>query len=147
MTTKEPTGTKETTKEAAKDLIAEATATLAKELPGIDRPLIDKQAHRRNISDAQDALAREFRTLLSDTEKLLKHTADSAEEQTQALRDKLRYNLERGKVLLQERRSALEEQGSAAAKATEDYVVDHPWQSVGIATGIGFVLGLLARRR
>ena len=31
--------------------------------------------------------------------------------------------------------------------ATEDYVQSNPWQSVGIAAGVGFLIGLLASRR
>jgi len=37
--------------------------------------------------------------------------------------------------------------GEEAVKATETYVRENPWQSVGIAAGIGLVLGLLISRR
>ena len=35
----------------------------------------------------------------------------------------------------------------AAVTAAEDYVQSNPWQSVGIAAGVGFLIGLLATRR
>ena len=35
----------------------------------------------------------------------------------------------------------------AAVIATEEYVQANPWQSVGIAAGVGFLIGLLATRR
>ena len=34
-----------------------------------------------------------------------------------------------------------------AVKATEAYVRENPWQAVGIAAGVGLVLGLLISRR
>ena len=33
------------------------------------------------------------------------------------------------------------------ADATEEYVRDNPWQSVGIAAGVGLLIGLLLSRR
>jgi ElaB/YqjD/DUF883 family membrane-anchored ribosome-binding protein len=33
------------------------------------------------------------------------------------------------------------------AGATEDYVQTHPWQTIGIAAGIGILIGMLISRR
>jgi ElaB/YqjD/DUF883 family membrane-anchored ribosome-binding protein len=35
----------------------------------------------------------------------------------------------------------------AAGHATDEFVHDNPWQSIGIAAGVGLVLGLLVSRR
>ena len=35
----------------------------------------------------------------------------------------------------------------AAAKATDGYVHENPWKSVGIAAGVGLLLGMLIGRR
>jgi ElaB/YqjD/DUF883 family membrane-anchored ribosome-binding protein len=37
--------------------------------------------------------------------------------------------------------------GEDAVIATEDYMRRNPWQSVGIAAGVGLVLGVLLARR
>ncbi|GGJ89821.1 DUF883 family protein [Pseudomonas matsuisoli] len=113
----------------------------------LKEPVVDKDAHKRNLNEAQDALVKEFRTLVNDTEKLLKRTANAAGDQADELRVKLNENLERAKAALKEQEASLREQGRAAAQATEEYVVTHPWQSVGIAAGVGFLLGLLSSRR
>ena len=42
---------------------------------------------------------------------------------------------------------ALLEKTKLAAKATDDYVRDNPWQAVGIAAMAGLVLGILISRR
>lgn len=109
-------------------------------------PLIDKSAHRRNLQAAQNALIEEFHTLIGDTERLLKHTQDTAGGQTEELRSKLNANLERARTMLKEQESSLREQGQAAIQCTEEYVHTHPWQSIGIAAGVGFLLGLITRR-
>ena len=39
------------------------------------------------------------------------------------------------------------EKSKYAAKATDDYVQDNPWQSVGIAAAVGVIVGLRIGRR
>ena len=34
-----------------------------------------------------------------------------------------------------------------AADVTDKYVHDNPWQAIGVAAGVGFLLGLLIGRR
>jgi ElaB/YqjD/DUF883 family membrane-anchored ribosome-binding protein len=33
------------------------------------------------------------------------------------------------------------------ARATDDYVHEHPWRAVGAAAGVGLIIGLLISRR
>ena len=108
--------------------------------------LIDKSAHRRNLQAAQNALIEEFHTLIGDTERLLKHTQSTAGTQSDELRGKINANLTRAKQMLKEQEGSLREQGQAAIQCTEEYVHTHPWQSIGIAAGVGFLLGLITRR-
>ncbi|MHB0852914.1 ElaB/YgaM/YqjD family protein [Stutzerimonas nitrititolerans] len=113
---------------------------------GNSTPLIDKSAHRRNLQAAQNALIEEFRTLIADTERLLKHTQETAGSQTEELRGKINENLARAKEALMTQEGSLRDQGQAAIQCTEEYVHTHPWQSIGIAAGVGFLLGLITRR-
>jgi ElaB/YqjD/DUF883 family membrane-anchored ribosome-binding protein len=39
------------------------------------------------------------------------------------------------------------DQAKHAAKATDTWVHDHPWTAIGIAAGIGVLLGLVVNRR
>lgn len=107
----------------------------------------DKDVHRRNLQDVQRAISREFQALISDAEKLLKQTTSSAGGQTEELRNRINANIERAKSLLKDSESSLREQSQAARQATEDYLHQHPWQSLGIAAGVGFLLGLLSAPR
>jgi ElaB/YqjD/DUF883 family membrane-anchored ribosome-binding protein len=89
----------------------------------------------------------DFQTLVADTEKLLAHTASLAGDHADELRDQINDSLLRARETLALAEQTLRERGKDALAATEDYVQTNPWQSVGIAAGVGFLLGLLATRR
>lgn len=108
--------------------------------------LFDANAHKRNLQAAQSALIEEFQTLIGDTERLLKYTQDTAGAQAQELRSRITANITRAQGMLKERQGSLNSQSQAAIQCTEEYVHTHPWQSLGIAAGVGFLLGLIARR-
>lgn len=98
-------------------------------------------------SRQQDTLLDEFQTLVSDTEKLLQHSASLAGEQAESLREDIRTSLDRARETLQRAETGLREQGKIAVDATEDYVHKHPWQALGLSAAIGVLVGLLLSRR
>lgn len=102
---------------------------------------------RTTAQTAQEILMADFQTLVSDTEKLLEHTATLAGDQADELREQIHESLLKARETLQLTEENLRQRGKAAVVATEDYVQSNPWQSVGIAAGVGFLLGLLATRR
>ncbi|SEN07816.1 Membrane-anchored ribosome-binding protein, inhibits growth in stationary phase, ElaB/YqjD/DUF883 family [Pseudomonas sp. ok272] len=102
---------------------------------------------RKTAKTAQEILMEDFQTLVSDTERLLEHTASLAGDQADELRGQIHESLLRARETLQLTQDSLSERGKAAVTATQDYVEANPWQSVGIAAGIGFLIGLLATRR
>lgn len=58
------------------------------------------------------------------------------------LRGKLEAATERAKVLCQK----LQDRTAAAAKAADETVREHPYQAIGIAFGVGVLIGVLAAR-
>jgi ElaB/YqjD/DUF883 family membrane-anchored ribosome-binding protein len=102
---------------------------------------------RPTAEKAQDILMADFQTLVADTEKLLEHTASLAGAQADELREQINDSLLRARETLALAEQTLRERGKDALASTEDYVQTNPWQSVGIAAGVGFLLGLLATRR
>lgn len=101
----------------------------------------------KTAKTAQDILMADFQTLVRDTEKLLEHSATLAGDQADELRNQIHDSLLRARESLQHTQESVRERGEAALSATEDYVQTNPWQSVGIAAGVGFLIGLLASRR
>lgn len=55
--------------------------------------------------------------------------------------------LDQGRAALADMQTAIAERTRECIQTTEGYVRDNPWQAVGIAAGIGLVIGLLMGRR
>lgn len=95
----------------------------------------------------KEKLVQDFKVVVSDAEELLRATASQAGEKVAAAREKVQESLHRAKVKLAEAEEILIDKGKQAARVTDEYVHDNPWKAVGIAAGIGFVIGLLMGRR
>jgi ElaB/YqjD/DUF883 family membrane-anchored ribosome-binding protein len=95
----------------------------------------------------RDKLVSDLKTVMSDAEELLKLTAGQAGEKVAAIRDKMKHGLEQAKTKIVELEGKAVEKTKAAARATDAYVHENPWKSIGIAAGTGFLLGLLIGRR
>jgi ElaB/YqjD/DUF883 family membrane-anchored ribosome-binding protein len=95
----------------------------------------------------KEQLVRDFKVLVADAEALLKATAGQSGEAVAAMRAKIGESLSVAKIKLTEAEQLALEKAKAAAVATDEYVHEKPWQAVGIAAGIGLVIGLLIGRR
>ena len=96
---------------------------------------------------AQDILKADFQTLVRDTEKLLSDTANLAGDQAEVLREQLNERLQQAREALDATQETVREQSEAAVGCAETYVQENPWQAIGIAAGVGLLIGLLAGRR
>jgi ElaB/YqjD/DUF883 family membrane-anchored ribosome-binding protein len=94
-----------------------------------------------------EKLAQDLKIVISDAEDLLRATASQAGEKVSAAREKIQDSLHQAKVKLAEVEDVLIDKGKQAARATDEYVHDHPWKAVGIAAGVGLILGMLINRR
>ena len=74
-------------------------------------------------------------------------SASQAGEKVSAARERIQASLAAAKVKLTEAERALLEKSKEAAKATDEYVRENPWQAVGVAAMAGLVLGILISRR
>jgi len=96
---------------------------------------------------AKDKLVSDLKVLIADSEELLRASAGQAGEKISAARERIQASLATAKVKMADAERAMVEKTKVAAKVTDDYVHDHPWRAVGIAAGVGLVLGLLIGRR
>lgn len=95
----------------------------------------------------KEKLVADFKLVVADAEELLKATAGQAGDKVAELRGRIQDNLAHAKDSLAEAQEAVVAKAKAAGRATDDYVHDNPWRAVGIAAGVGFVVGLLIGRR
>lgn len=94
-----------------------------------------------------DKLVSDLKLVVADAEELLKLTAGQAGDKLADVRARLTDGLAVAKDRISETEAALLEKTKKAAHATDEYVHAHPWESVGVAAGVAFLLGLLAGRR
>ena len=110
------------------------------------------ETHFENMEKAHSAIARErvlrdLETLARDAEGLLMATAGDLGEKAQDVRRRLAGALERAKATCAELQDQTIASAKAAARKADIVIRDHPYESVGIAFGIGLLVGVLATRR
>lgn len=101
----------------------------------------------QNTTVTKEQLISDFKVVIADAEALIRATANQGGEAVVNLRAKAEESLAAAKVKLADAQDALIEKGKVAAQATDDYVHEKPWHAVGIAAGVGLVIGLLIGRR
>lgn len=94
-----------------------------------------------------EQLVADFKTVVADAEALLKATANQGDEKLDEIRSKVEESLKAAKNRLGEAQEELLLNTMAAARATDVYVHKNPWESMGVAAGIGLLVGLLLCRR
>jgi len=95
----------------------------------------------------KDKLLDDLRVVVSDVEELLRATASQTGDRISEARARAEESLRTARVRLEETGEEVAARTREAARETERYVQDNPWQSVGIAAGLGFLLGYLIGRR
>lgn len=95
----------------------------------------------------KDKLIADLKLLVGDTEDLLRATAGQAGEKVAAARERMQASLADAKAKLAEAERAVLDRTKQAARATDEYVHEHPWAAVGVAAAVGLVLGMLISRR
>ena len=89
----------------------------------------------------------DMKVVVSDAEEILRATAGVAGERMVDLRERIGERLRDAKLRIADAEAALVDKTKAAARATDDYANENPWQAVGIAAGIGLLLGIIIGRR
>jgi ElaB/YqjD/DUF883 family membrane-anchored ribosome-binding protein len=96
---------------------------------------------------AKGKVMRDLKEVISGAEELLRVTAHNAGAEYAATKQKL----ERSMLAARDELDRLEHQAllkaKQAARATDMYVHEHPWQSIGVGAALGLVIGVLIGRR
>ena len=90
-----------------------------------------------------EQLSGDLKTVVRDAEELMKATAGQTGEKVSEARSRLTAALESAKETCQR----LEEKAVAAAKATDQVIREHPYESIGLAFGLGLLIGVLVSRK
>jgi ElaB/YqjD/DUF883 family membrane-anchored ribosome-binding protein len=112
---------------------------------GVENNKIERKNHMKTHHTTHRAQQAEEvgEHLLEDAQALLAATTHVAEEKVVEARKRLAAAIEKGK----ETWSSVQEKTVAGAKATDQVIRDHPYQSIGVALGVGALIGFLLCRR
>ena len=97
-------------------------------------------------SESSQKLATDLKAVISDSEALLKETVGGAGTQISAARGRLEESLKAARSQLATVEDAILAKSKAAAEATDRYVHENPWPSIGTAAAVGLLLGVLLGR-
>ena len=97
-----------------------------------------------NASDINtDRLVSDLKTVTRDAEELLKTVSGDRGNGSNEMRMRLSSAIESAKVTYHR----LEEKAVAGAKATDKVIREHPYESLGVAFGLGLLVGVLVTRK
>jgi ElaB/YqjD/DUF883 family membrane-anchored ribosome-binding protein len=96
-----------------------------------------------DIESSTEKLMRDLRAVVRDGEELLKAGARDLSERGVAARERLATALEVAK----DTQHRLQARAVSSAKATDRVIRGNPYESIGIAFGIGLLVGIVANRR
>ena len=94
-----------------------------------------------------DRLMKDLNTVLEDADALLRATADQAGERVQQARQRAEETVQQAREHVLAAQEDLARRTQQAVKDADEYVRANPWQAVGIAAGVAFLIGLIVRRR
>ncbi len=85
----------------------------------------------------------ELHNIVHNAEEFMKTTSGQAGERTKEIRARLASAMESAKAATRR----VQEKAKEAAKATDHSIREHPYESIGVAFGVGLLLGVLLGRR
>ena len=95
----------------------------------------------------QQQLVSDMKSAIADAEDMLHATADQTGDKIANMRARIQERLKAARVRLADAEAILIDKTRAAARATDAYVHESPWTAIGIAAGVGLVLGVILGRR
>ena len=94
-----------------------------------------------------DDLISDFKALMADAEDLIKATASHEDGSLGTIRTKALDTLNNAKDRLSSVEGTLTDKAKVVAEGADEFVHRNPWEAVGVAAGLGLLIGLLIRRR
>ena len=94
-----------------------------------------------------EKLFADLEAVVRDAEALVKATAGQGNDKLQEVRARAEETLKQARSRIDAAEDDALRQVKELAGAAEGYVRDNPWRAVGMAAGVGLLVGLLLGRR
>ncbi len=98
------------------------------------------------VDEHKEQLMNDLHLVIRDAEEMLKNTEQQSGEGFRAAKAKFEKTLKNAKAEVERIEDLVVTRTKEAARATDVYVKENPWQSAGIAAGVGLLIGLLIGR-
>jgi ElaB/YqjD/DUF883 family membrane-anchored ribosome-binding protein len=110
------------------------------------------RAAHHAINDSHSQAARErlladFKTIAADAEALLHATKDDLSEKARDTRARLASAIDKAKANYQEVKAESFGAAEAAVSKADRTIRAHPYEAIGVALGVGILLGALVRQK
>ncbi len=110
------------------------------------------ETHFENMDLSHSTIARErvvadLKSLVRDSEELLKATASDVSDKAKEARTRLNGALERAKSTCNDVQTQTVERARVAAQKADTMIRTHPYESLGVSFGIGLLIGVLVSRK
>ena len=105
----------------------------------------ESAAEMKDLS--QTKLFADVGAVIADAEAYLGASVAQTGEAYAAARKKLERTLATARTQIAETHRDLDERTRAAARATDAYVHERPWESIAVGAGVGLLVGLVLARR
>ena len=108
---------------------------------------LDHATVHEDRSTGAEQLIGEFKSLMADAEALIKATEDHPGDAISSIRNKALETLAGAKESLSDVEGKMLDKATVAAESADDFVHRNPWEAVGVAAGLGLLIGLFIGRR
>lgn len=99
------------------------------------------------VEGAVSNASSEFHNFISDVEDLVKETTTLTGEDLSRAKARLSARLTEAKEKAMDMGSDLAKRAKSSAVATDDFVHEQPWKSIGAGAAIGLIIGFALARR
>lgn len=99
-----------------------------------------------SIEQHKEKLMQDLNQVIKDTEDMLKNADNQGGDSFRSAKARFEHTLNNAKAEVQRIEQAVVAKAKETAQATDTYVKENPWQSAGIAAGVGLLIGLLIGR-
>jgi ElaB/YqjD/DUF883 family membrane-anchored ribosome-binding protein len=91
-----------------------------------------------------NALGRDVQNVVSEAQDLLKTVKDEGASKIDEMKSKVATQYDAAREKFGEIQTTVQEGAKQAMTTTDEYVRSNPWRAVGIAAGVGALVGFLA---
>jgi ElaB/YqjD/DUF883 family membrane-anchored ribosome-binding protein len=95
----------------------------------------------------KDKLVADVKEVITDAELLLRETASDLTGRAKETSAKLATKLDAAKVRLRELEGVAREKVTEGAREADRVIREHPYESIGVAFGLGLLIGILLNRK